>query len=161
VKPELAQWLENKGIEFTLHSHVAVFTAAEAKIHCSFVPGLHCKNLFLKEKNGDGFFLVTIPADQRLDIKQLKQKLTSTHLTFAGEKDLEDLLGLTKGAVSPLGLVNDEDNKVTYVVDEDVWNAEIVSFHPNINTETLELTKHAFHLLIQETKNPVRIVNLE
>ena len=26
------------------------------------------------------------------------------------------------------------------IIDEDIWNAEIVSFHPNINTETVELT---------------------
>ena len=156
----LATWLERNGIEYILHSHPAVFTAAEAKIHCGFIPGLHCKNLFLKEKTGDNYFLFTIPADQRLDIKSLKTKLNSSHLIFADEPDLENLLGLTKGAVSPLGLINDKDNRVIYVVDESVWAADIVTFHPNINTETLELSNEAFHSLIQNTGNTIKIVEM-
>lgn len=156
----LATWLERKGVEYILHSHPAVFTAAEAKIHCSFIPGLHCKNLFLKEKTGDNYYLVTIPADQRLDIKSLKIKLNCSHLTFAEEPDLENLLGLTKGAVSPLGLVNDKDNRVIYVVDESVWTADIVTFHPNINTETLELSQEAFHCFIHNTGNTKLVVEM-
>ncbi len=156
----LATWLDDNGVEYILHSHPAVFTAAEAKIHCGFIPGLHCKNLFLEEKTGDNYFLVTIPADQRLDIKSLKTKLNCSHLTFVDEQDLENLLGLTKGAVSPLGLVNDKDNRVIYVVEESVWTSDIVSFHPNINTETLELSQDAFHLLIKNTENSIKIVKL-
>jgi len=160
VDSVLATWLEEKGVEYILHTHPAVFTAAEAKIHCSFIPGLHCKNLFLKEKAKDNYYLVTIPAEQRLDIKSLKQKLNCSHLTFANERDLENFLGLTKGAVSPLGLVNDKDNRVIYVVEESVWTSDIVSFHPNINTETLELSQIAFHLLIKNTENSIKIVKL-
>lgn len=157
---KLAAWLEEKGVEYTLHTHQAVSTAVEAKIHCSHIPGLHCKNLFLKEKAKDNYFLVTIPADQRLDIKVLKVKLNSAHLTFANEEDLEKYLGLTKGAVSPLGLVNDNINKVTYVVDESVWSADRVTFHPNINTETLELSQEAFHGFINNTGNTKLVVKM-
>ena len=154
----LASWLEEKGVEYKLHTHVAVFTAAEAKIHCGNIPGLHCKNLFLKEKNKDNYYLVTIPAEQRLDIKSLKEKLNSTHLTFADDQALEKYLGLTKGAVSPLGLVSDENNKVIYVIDKSVWTAERVTFHPTINTETIELSQESFHLLIRQTRNTMIIL---
>ena len=157
---ELAAWLEEKGIEYKLHTHPAVFTAAEAKIHCGHIPGLHCKNLFLKEKSTENFYLVTIPADQRLDIKSLRSKLKSAHLTFANDEDLEKYLGLTKGAVSPLGLVNDKTNRVVYVLEELVWEANKVTFHPNINTETLELSKDSFQRFIKNTGNKLLVLNL-
>jgi Ala-tRNA(Pro) deacylase len=160
VEEKLAAWLEEKSIEYKLHTHKAVFTAAEAKIHCGHIPGLHCKNLFLKEKNKDNYFLVTIPADQRLDIKLLREKLDSAHLTFANEEDLEKYLGLTKGAVSPLGLVNDKRKKVIYILEEKVWSAERVTFHPNINTETLELSKDSFHRFVKEARNELIVLDL-
>ena len=50
--------------------------------------------------------------------------MNSAHLTFANEEDLEKYLGLTKGAVSPLGLVNDIRNKVTYIIEKTVWESE-------------------------------------
>ena len=157
---ELVTWLEKNGIKYQLHTHPAVFTAAEAKIHCGHIPGLHCKNLFLKEKSEDNYFLVTIPADQRLDIKLLKNKLNSAHLTFANEEDLEKYLGLTKGAVSPLGLVNDIRNKVTYIIEKTVWESEKVTFHPNINTETLELSQDSFHLFVNKVGNKKIVLDI-
>ncbi len=159
MEPTLATWLEERRIEYILHTHQAVFTAAEAKIHCGHIPGLHCKNLFLKEKNSENYFLVTIPADQRLDIKSLRSMLNSAHLAFANEEDLERYLGLTKGAVSPIGLINDKSNKVIYVIDEEVWKADRITFHPNINTETLELTNKDFQFLIKEAGNEVMILD--
>ena len=157
---KLEEWLKGNNIEYKLHKHPAVFTVEEAKKHCGFIPGLHCKNLFLKEKKGEErYFLVTLPSDKRLMFKRLEEILQSSKLTFANKEELQQYLGLSTGAVSALGLVNDTKNIVVFVVDKEVWNAEIVSFHPNINTETLELTKEAFHKAIEATGNKRIIIS--
>ncbi len=159
METKLKKWLDEKNINYRIHTHRAVFTVEEAKKYCSFIPGLHCKNLFLKEKTGQKrFFLVTLPSDKRLTFKDLEEILNCSKLTFAKEDELNLYLGLSTGAVSALGLVNDVSNKVIFVVDKEVWNAEIVSFHPNINTETLELTREAFHKIIKATGNETVII---
>ncbi len=159
MEPELEKWLKLRNIEYKLHYHPAVFTVEEAKKHCSFIPGLHCKNLFLKEKTGDKrFFLITLPSDTKLEFRKLEVLLSSSKLTFAKEEELKKYLGLSTGAVSALGLINDTENKVIFVVDREVWDADFVSFHPNINTETLEFKQEFFHKIIQETENQFYVI---
>ena len=47
-------------------------------------------------------------------------------------------LGVTPGSVSPFGLINDHDRRVRVFLDRDLATADRVSFHPNINTVTLD-----------------------
>ena len=153
-------WLEENKIEYILHTHPAVFTVEEARIHCGFIPGLHCKNLFIKNVKGTQYYLVTLSSTKRLDFKKLQKLLNNSLLKFASKEELKEFLGLDTGAVSPLGLVNDGQKKVVYVIDKEVYSAEIVSFHPNINTESIELTKENFHNMIKYTGNRFQVLEL-
>ena len=53
-------------------------------------------------------------------------------------------LGLKPGSVSPFGLINDTDKHVQLFIDEDLLQAERLSFHPNINTTTLVISTEDF-----------------
>jgi len=150
---KLAEWLKQYQIEYKLHTHPAVFTIEEAREHCGHISGLHCKNLFLKDIKRRQYFLVTLPAEKRLDFKKFARKVNLPFVKLADDDELINILGLTKGAVSPLGLINDVNKKVTYYIDKEVFQAERVTFHPNINTETLELSKEAYHTLVKCTGN--------
>jgi Ala-tRNA(Pro) deacylase len=46
-------------------------------------------------------------------------------------------LGLEPGAVSPFGLINDNQKEVRVVIDQDLKNADRINFHPNVNTATI------------------------
>ncbi|MHA1476529.1 MAG: prolyl-tRNA synthetase associated domain-containing protein [Promethearchaeota archaeon] len=157
---ELKLWLENHSIKYTLHNHAAVFTVPEAKIHCGHIPGTHCKNLFLKNKKTDQFYLVTISHEKRLDLKQFRKIIGAPKVRFAGPDDLKAILGLSAGSVSPLGLINDIKNKTIFMVDEEVWNAKEICCHPNINTETLQIPNFDFKKLIKATKNEIKVKKL-
>jgi len=156
----LKQWLSDHNIQYVLHTHPAVFTVAEAKIHCGHIPGTHCKNLFLKNKKSGQFYLVTIPHDKRLDLNQFRKIIGAPKVRFAEPKDLSEMLGITPGAVSPIGLVNDIEDKVIFMVDENIWNAEEICCHPNVNTETLQIPKAGFHKLIKATRTTMEIKDL-
>ena len=156
----LYSWLKEHQIEYKLHTHPAVFTVEEARIHCGFIPGMHCKNLFLKNVKGTAYYLVTVPSAKRLDFKKLQNKLNSSLLKFASEDELKKYLELGVGAVSPLGLVNDKQKNVVYVIDREVWNAEILSFHPNVNNESIEITKENFHKMIKFTGNRFQVLEI-
>ena len=67
-------------------------------------------------------------------------------------------MGLTPGSVSPFGLINDKDHKVKIVIDKEIWDSDFVSFHPNVNTETLELSGMDFHKYIESLDNDMELI---
>ena len=52
--------LEALGIAIETHRHAQTFTVKEAQTHCAHLPGGHCKNLFLKDKKGMLWLVVTL-----------------------------------------------------------------------------------------------------
>ncbi len=132
----LETYLENHGIHYKLHSHKAVFSAKESGFLKDIIPGMSTKNLFLKSDNGE-FYLVCMNEDKRLDIKALAKHIGHGKLHFGSAEALLQELHITPGSVSIFGMIYAKNTAL--IVDKDLWNADIVSFHPNINTETLEI----------------------
>ncbi|MFX1388764.1 MAG: prolyl-tRNA synthetase associated domain-containing protein [Promethearchaeota archaeon] len=157
----LKQWLVKHEINYRLHSHPAVFTVPEAQEHCGHIPGTHCKNLFLKNKKSGQLYLVTIPSEKNLDLNEFRKMIHAPKVRFAGPEDLSEILGITAGAVSPINLVNDVNNRVIFIVDIKIWNAKEVCCHPNINTETLQIPGLDFQKLMKATGNQIVVKNLK
>ena len=153
-------FLHANNITYVLHEHPAVFTCAEADEHCGDIPGLACKNLLLRNQKKSRYFLILLPADKRTDLKKLTGLLGESKISFASPDDLQVKLGLTPGEVSPFGLLNDTDQAVELYVDAEVHGADIVSFHPNRNTATLELTQEMFHKFLGAIPHETRIIEL-
>lgn len=143
------QFLSSNKIKHTLHFHPAVFTCQEADKHCHNIPGIASKNLFLRDDKGKKYFLVILPAAKRVDLKNLSLLINQKKLSFASPEKLNQNLKVSPGSVSIFGLLNDKNNQVETYIDEDIYTASIVSFHPNINTATVELDKKMFHNLCQ------------
>ena len=156
----LEAFLQQHGIAFTPYAHPAVFTVAEAAVHCAHVPGMDCKNLFLRDKVSERFFLVTLPAEKRLDMKALAKTLGIKELRFGSEVELWQVFQIKPGAVSPLGLINDTQKQVTYIIDQEVWDVDERSFHPNRNTESWVFPRDAFHALVTALEHPYKLINL-
>ena len=68
-------------IDIEGYEHEAVFTAEQALKICGHIPGVHCKNLFLKDKDG-ALWLVTLPDEKKADLKALPQRIGSKRLSF-------------------------------------------------------------------------------
>ena len=135
---QLEKYLKKHNIKCKLHEHPAVFTVEESERVVKSMPDvLHTKNLFLKDE-GNRYFLVCMNAFKRLDLKRLKEELDAQKkLTFASPQELKEHLNLSPGSVSIFGMIYSK--KVILILDKEIWNAEKVGFHPNINTATLEL----------------------
>ena len=156
----LENWLTDHQIHYILHSHPPVYTVPEARIHCGHIPGTHCKNLFLKNKKSGQLYLVTIPYGKRLDLNRFRKMINAPKVRFAEHEDLSKVLGITAGAISPLGLINDTNNEVIFIIDETIWNAEEICCHPNINTETLQIPGRDFQKLVKATGTSMEIKRL-
>jgi Ala-tRNA(Pro) deacylase len=154
---DIKEYLNIHNIKFKLFKHLPVYTCKEVKKYSSELKGIHLKNLFMKSKKSEDYFLVIIPEYKRLEIKYL-EKILNNKLTFSKEKELESVLGLSSGAVSPFGLINDKNLVTSLIIYKEVLKSEFVSFHPNINTETLELTKENFMKFLDLLKNRIIIL---
>ncbi len=138
TETDLFAFLDRLGVEHSTIEHPPIFTVEEGRAWHDKIPGLHCKNLFLKDKK-DKIWLVVMPGDKRADLNRLDKRLQSARLSFGRPELLLDVLGLTPGSVTPFGLINDTARKVSVVVDEDVVKSEWVNFHPLHNAASTTL----------------------
>ena len=127
------------GIAYRLYTHPPVMTVAEANSVWENIEGRHCKCLFLKDKT-KRLWLVTAPAELRVNLKDLSEKLGCQRLSFASPELLVEHLGVLPGSVTPLSIINDTQHKVTLVLDEDMLCSPMVNYHPMVNTATVSLS---------------------
>lgn len=125
-------------IPFAQHDHEAVFTVEQSSAVHVDMPGAHTKNLFLKD-NGGAYWLVTVPAKARVDLKALPAAIGSKRVSFGKAEDMERLLGIAPGSVTPLAAINAPPGSITIVLDDGLAAADRVNVHPLRNTGTLGL----------------------
>ncbi len=120
-----------------------------------------CKNLFLTNRQKTAFYLLLIPGDKPFKTKDISAQLGTSRLSFGEGELMEELLDITPGSLSILGLMNDLDYDVTLVIDEDVLKGEYIGCHPCINTSTLRIkTEDMTGKVIPTLKHTPRIVSL-
>lgn len=139
AETRLYNGLAAAGIEYDVVEHQPVFTVAESSALHDQLPGTHSKNLFLKDNDGV-FWLVTVPAEIRVDLKSLPAVIGSKRLSFGKADDMERLLGLTPGSVTPLGAINAAPGSITVVLDNCIAHAAKVWVHPLRNSASLGLS---------------------
>ena len=81
---------------------------------------------------------MTVPAEARVDLKALPSAIGSKRISFGKAEDMERLLGITPGSVTPLAAINDADVAVKVVLDAAFEGR--INVHPLRNTATLGLT---------------------
>jgi len=135
---DLFALFERLGIEYSTIDHPPIFTVEEGRPWHDRIPGLHGKNLFIKDRKG-GIWLVVMPGEKRADIGRLEKLLGAPRFSFARAELLQEVLELTPGSVTPFGLINDRARRVTVVLDQDMLDAEWVHYHPLSNTASTTL----------------------
>ena len=147
------------GIAYQVHEHAAVFTVEESASIKTHIECLPTKNLFLKDAGG-AFFLLTVPAEARIDLKRVHPLLPSRRLSFGKPDAMERLIGVTPGSVTPLAMINAEAGSITLVLDETLAVAQPVGVHPLRNTATLVLPGTAILDLAKRWGHEPRVVDL-
>jgi len=140
--------LEEAGIAHNLFEHPAVFTVEESRDIKTDIDCLHTKNLFLKDAAGR-FFLLTVPAEARVDLKCVPQVLDCKRLSFGKAEDMERLIGISPGSVTPLAMINAEPGSIQLVLDAELAGDAPVGVHPLRNTATITLSGGAILRLVE------------
>jgi len=157
---EVYKVLNNLGISWVRHEHPPVFSVAQAEKYWESIDGVHCKNLFLRNKKGNRHYLVVLEHLKKADIKKLERQLREDRLSFTSAERLKRYLGLEAGSVSPFGLVHDGKKDVHVVVDEDLRKADVVNFHPNVNTSTIGIKYSDFKKFLDWCGNTICYIQL-
>lgn len=100
---------------------------------------LICKNLFLCNRQKTSFYLLMMPGNKPFKTKELSAQINSARLSFADATYMEEYLDIKPGAVSIMGLINDKENHVQFLIDEDVLNGTYLGCHPCVSTSSLKL----------------------
>ncbi|MAM74997.1 prolyl-tRNA synthetase associated domain-containing protein [uncultured Tistrella sp.] len=160
TRADLFARLDALGIAHETYDHAPVFTVEEAEAETGHVPGLHVKNLFLKDKRGD-LWLATVAADRRVDLKHLQALLGAGRFSFGKPDLLMEVLGVTPGSVTPFALINDPDRRVVFALDRRVAEAERINAHPLFNDASTVVTGEGLKRFVSSFGHDVRIVDLD
>lgn len=134
-------FLSELGIVFERFDHPAVFTVEQGETLLAHVPGAGTKNLFLRDKSGRTHFLLTVPEKKQVDLKTLANSLGMSRLSFASADSLIRYLGVEPGSVTLLGLMNDTEKNVKFLIDQDLLLHDRWQMHPLTNQATLVLKR--------------------
>lgn len=141
TEQEFLAFLDTHGFIYQRIEHPAVFTCAEAELHRPHLPAVSTKNLFLCDKKARRFFLVVTACEKTMKLDALSSQVGVPHLRFGSEENLLRRLGVTRGAVTMMSLVNDTEHQVDLWIDAEIWQGEYFLSHPLVNTATLILAK--------------------
>jgi len=147
--------LDELNILYEVINHPAAFTIEELNTLGFDAHDDVAKNLFLRDDRGKNHYLVVVQKDKKVDLKKLREQLGSTKLGFASEERLWKYLQLTKGAVTPLGVINDSTCSVVVVFDKDLVNRQRIGVHPNENTSTVFLSFNDLKRVIESYGNKI------
>jgi Ala-tRNA(Pro) deacylase len=149
--------LDDLGIAHTTVKHPPLFTVEQSRALRGQIAGGHTKNLFLRDKK-NALYLVVAEEDAEIELKGLHRLLGATGRFSFGSADLlREVLGVTPGAVTPFGAINDTQGRVTVVLDATLMAHETINCHPLVNTMTTSLKRGDLVKFLQSTGHEPRI----
>ena len=149
--------LQALGIETSTVEHPPLFTVEESRRLRGEIPGGHTKNLFLVDRKG-AIFLVVAREDAEVDLKRLHLRLGCGRLSFGKPELLEEVLGIKPGAVTPFALINDEQGRVSVVLDEAMLREPLLNYHPLVNTATTAIRADDLVRFLRATGHEPRVL---
>ena len=152
-RQKVFDYLSKMNINYDIVEHPAVYTMEEMdNLHIDSSNQV-VKNLFVRDDKKKRYFLVSVQKDKRVNLKNLMTKLDSRPLSFASEHALQAILGLDKGSVTPLGILNDANCRVEVVLDNNLRHFHRIGIHPNDNKATVWIKPRDLEAVIKKHGN--------
>ena len=153
--------LDSLGIEYDRIDHEPAMTMEVCEEIDRVLGATICKNLFLCNRQQTDFYLLMMPGDKPFKTKDLSSQIGSSRLSFGTPDYMEQLVDITPGSLSILGLMNDKEGRVRLLIDKDVLSGEYIGCHPCINTSSLRMkTSDMVEKLIPALKHAPTLVEL-
>lgn len=161
-KEDIYQLLKDRGVWYEITEHGSVYNMEElANVDLPY-PEADAKNVFVRDDKKQNYYLITLQGHKQVDLKKFREEQNTRRLSFVSENDLYEILGLIPGAVTPFGLLNDQECKVQFYLDQNFCKKEdsIIGVHPNDNTATVWIHTKDLMNIIQEHGNVITIIEI-
>jgi len=136
------EFLRENQINYEKKEHEMVHTMEDCEnLH---LPGSHCKNLFLCNRQETVFYLLLIECHKPFVTKEVSKSLGVSRLSFGKDDKLFEMLHTYPGAVSPMGLIFDSAKDIHLVIDRELLTQESIAFHPLSGTASLWMKTEDF-----------------
>ena len=161
-KKQIYEYIKNKQIWYEITEHKAVYSMSEiSEVEIPY-PESDAKNLFVRDDKKENYYLITVRGNKRVNLKEFRKENNTRPLSFASEKELKDMIQILPGSLSPLGILNDKENKVKVFLDKEfIEKTDIIGIHPNDNTATIWLKTKDLINIIKEHGNKVELVEIK
>ena len=157
---DLFTFLGDLGITVETVTHPPLMTVADSQQLRGEVPGGHTKNLFLKDKKGN-YFLLTVGEEAIVDLKSVHKTIgAASRLSFGKPDALMALLGVTPGAVTVFGAINDTEHQVQIILDEALMENAIINGHPLTNEATTSIARDDLARFLEATGHGATILKV-
>lgn len=121
-----------------------------------------CKSLFLGDRQKQFYLFLTL-GEGHVDLKNLAKVIQSSRLSFVDAATLETNLNTVPGAVSPLSLIFDCNQKVNSVIDRRILtNRELIlALCVNDQSVVVETQDFINHFFVACNHNNYRIIDIQ
>ena len=138
-------WLDKLGVPYRLYEHPQANTIDDC-LAMDFIDDrvTICKNVFLCNRQQSAFYLMLLHPNTPFRTAVVSNALGVSRLSFAPETAMREMLRLSPGSVSPLGLLFDEERRIALCYENAVKNTPEIAFHPCDNTATVIFAQSDF-----------------
>lgn len=157
TEKEAYEILEKLEISFQRIDHDAI---TSVKHYDADLPGPQVKNLLLTTKKEKQYYFIIVPDEKIVDLKSLASELNSKRLSFASHEELNHLIGLKPGTLTPIALHHDVEQKIQVVIDSSINHEDTVGIHPNVNTTTVIIAFHDLERILSWSSHSPRYIKL-
>lgn len=137
---EIFARLDGMGIGYENMAHDAAATMADCRVVEEKLGAVMPKNIFLCPRRKSCYWLLLTRPEARYKTSDISKQLGVSRLSFGPEEELFEFLRTTPGAITPIGLMFDENRRVQLAVDSGLKEAEKLAFHPCDNTMSLAMS---------------------
>lgn len=160
-KQEVYQYLKEQEIWHEITEHGELSSLDDIYAADLPYPEANGKNLFVRDNKKRHYYMITVRGYKEVDLQKIREEQGTKRLGFASENDLMKILGLKAGSVTPLGLLNDTESKVTHFFDKDFFEGTgMIGVHPNDNSATVWMKAEDLIHLIEESGTTVKRINI-
>jgi prolyl-tRNA editing enzyme YbaK/EbsC (Cys-tRNA(Pro) deacylase) len=146
VPTSVTELLDRCGVEYVVRKHEAPAFTSEDAARERGVRISQIAKCMVGEKVGGSLVVMIIPGDRTLKIKKVRQALGGVCVTLLATDQLEDRLGLTVGAITPMQFL---ELGATFVMDPSVLDEEWVDVSSGDPMAGLELRSADLHRILE------------
>lgn len=156
-KEQIFDYIKKRNIWYEVTEHKKVYKMADLDDIDIPYPDGNAKNLFLCDDRKK-YFLLLIKGGKKVDLKKFRTDNSLRTLHFASSFDLDKIMKLEPGSVTPFGILNDEMKEVSLYIDKEL--NDIVGVHPNDNSATVWIKVDDLINIVKEHGNFVKVVEM-